>query len=132
MGSSSYALAGHIINTSLSAFICLYAVDEAGNISNDTCVLYAVPQGVAPTHIETISLSIFPSPMESVTSILLSGAPSADVEIFDVLGREVDHFQMHESYDWQTAALPSGTYIVRAVVSGTNDAQTITKRIVKE
>jgi hypothetical protein len=132
MGSSSYALAAHIINMSLSAFICLYAVDEAGNISNDTCVLYAVPQGVTPTQIEPISLSIFPSPMESVTTILLSGASAADVEIFDVLGREVDHFSIDGSYEWQTTALPSGTYIVRAVVNGASDAQTLTKRIVKE
>jgi hypothetical protein len=132
MGSYSYVLAGHIINYSLSALICLYAVDEAGNISNDTCVLYAVPEGVTPAQIEPILLSIFSSPVENMASILLSGAPSAEVEIFDVLGREVDHFEMNESYEWETSALPSGTYIVRAVVNGSSDVQTITKRIVKE
>lgn len=108
---------------------CVTAIDLAGN-AFDTCFGNTASIPVMPQTL--LTLSVFPNPTSGDVSIFTDGAPSADVEIFDVLGREVDHFQMNESYDWQTATLPSGTYLVRAVVNGSSDAQTITKRIVKE
>ncbi len=78
------------------------------------------------------SIQVFPNPATGNATISLEGAPSADVEIFDVLGREVDHFQVNGSYDWETGGLPAGTYIIRANENGPGNSQPITKRIVKE
>jgi hypothetical protein len=60
-------------------------------------------------------------------SIFIEGAPSANVEIFDALGREVDHFQVNGSYDWETDGLSAGTYILRASAG----SQLLSKRIIK-
>ncbi|HET6401416.1 MAG TPA: choice-of-anchor D domain-containing protein [Candidatus Kapabacteria bacterium] len=74
-----------------------------------------------------LSLSISPNPASGAATISL-GAPSAKVEIFDVLGREVASFRVAGSYEWQMGALPAGTYIVRAAAGG----MVVSKRVVKE
>jgi hypothetical protein len=107
---------------------CITAIDLAGN-KFDTCFGNTASVSLTPSTPSTLSVS--PNPTSGDVSIFISGSPSADVEIFDVLGREVDRFRVNGSYDWETGSLPVGTYIVRAVVSG-SDAQPITKRIVKE
>ncbi len=62
---------------------CVTAIDLAGN-RFDTCfgntASVSVPAPIA------ISLSISPNPTSGDVSISIEGAPSADVEIFDVLG----------------------------------------------
>ncbi len=122
-----------VIDSLKEGSIAISLVDGAGNISLKTITYCPSSEAVSVASTEPVSLSIYPSPVESVTTILLSGAPSADVEIFDVLGREVDHFLVNGSYDWETGGLPSGTYIVRATVNQTgSNSQTLMKRIVKE
>ncbi len=78
------------------------------------------------------NIQVFPNPASGPATISLEGVPSADVEIFDVLGREVDRFRVEGSYEWETGGLPRGTYIVRANANGPGNPQPITKRIVKE
>jgi hypothetical protein len=75
-----------------------------------------------------LALSIFPNPASGAATISLTGAPSANVEIFDVLGREVASFSVAGSYEWQMSALPAGAYIVRAEVGGS----VLSRRVAKE
>ena len=75
-----------------------------------------------------LALSISPNPTSGSTQISLSGAPSANVEIFDVLGRHVASFRVMGSYEWWTGGLPAGTYIVRAAAQGA----VVSKRVVKQ
>ena len=75
-----------------------------------------------------IALSIAPNPVSGLAMITLTGAPSGNVQIFDVLGREVASFRMAGSYEWNMATLPAGTYILRAEANGV----IISKRIVKQ
>jgi hypothetical protein len=110
---------------------CLTAIDLAGN-KFDTCFGSSVLASVSVSTLPSISLSVSPNPASGDVSIFIEGAPFADVEIFDVLGREVDHFQVNGSYDWETGGLPAGTYIIRANENGPGNSQPITKRIVKE
>lgn len=74
------------------------------------------------------ALSISPNPTSGAATISLTGAPSANVEIFDVLGREVASFRVAESYEWKMGALLAGTYIVRAAIGDV----VVSKRMVKE
>jgi hypothetical protein len=108
---------------------CVTAIDLAGN-KFDTC--FESFASVSIPVLPGISLSVSPNPTSGDVNIFLSGAPSADVEIFDVLGREVDYFQINGSYEWETGGLPTGTYILRANENGPGNSQPITKRIVKE
>ncbi len=66
------------------------------------------------------SLSIYPNPLSGITTISLTGIPFATVEIYDLLGREVEHFRMAGSFEWNASRLPAGTYIVH-VTSGSFD-----------
>ena len=109
---------------------CITAIDLAGN-RFDTC--FGSRESISTSPPQQLSLSIYPNPSFGDVSIFIEGTPSADVEIFDVLGHEVDRFRVEGSYDWQTAALPTGTYIVRAIVnSQTEGSQIITKYFMKE
>lgn len=122
----------HLTDPKRAGHICIIAFDYARNFF-DTCFTFEGNASTSTFSPAVISLAISPNPTSEDVSIFIDGVPSANVEIFDVLGREVDHFRMNGSYDWQTAALPAGTYIVRAVVHGEGtNAQVITKRIVKE
>ncbi len=112
--------------------VCINAIDLAGNRSDSCLFFLGMGSGVSSSLSTSFSISISPNPTSADVSIFIEGAPSADVEIFDVLGREVDRFSMVGSYDWQTGGLSAGTYIVRVVVRGQEDSRTITKRIVKE
>ncbi len=66
------------------------------------------------------SLSIYPNPLSGITTISLTGIPFANVEIYDLLGREVEHFRISGVYEWNASHLPAGTYIVH-VRSGAFD-----------
>jgi hypothetical protein len=110
---------------------CITAIDLAGN-KIDTCFGIGGNESVLPAVSLPFDLSVYPNPSSGDVNIFLSSAPSADVEIFDVLGREVDHFQVNGSYDWETGGLPAGTYIIRANENGPGNSQPITKRIVKQ
>lgn len=74
-----------------------------------------------------LALSISPNPASGSAIISLTGAPSAKVEIFDVLGREVTNFHIEGYYEWQMGALPAGAYIIRASIGGA----VVSKRILK-
>ncbi len=105
--------------------LCIQAIDLAGN-KTDTCFTFGTAGVVDATPMQ-ISLSIAPNPSSGDVTIFIEGAPSADVEVFDVLGREVDRFRVDVSYDWQTSRLPAGMYIVRAQIGST----IITKKVIK-
>ncbi len=121
-----------VIDSTKEGSVAISVVDGAGNISFKTISYCPASEAVTLAPSEPVSLSIFPNPVESEAAILLSGGLSADVEVFDVLGREVDHFRVDGSYDWETGGLPAGTYIIRANENGPGNSQPITKRIVKD
>ena len=100
--------------------------------NKDTSLLtgFGVASGVTPTEPSpaTITLTVQPNPASGIAIISIAGAPVAIVEVFDVLGREVAHFRVHDTYEWQTNTLPAGTYIVRAKANGL----AVSKRILKQ
>ena len=106
------------VPTSNSNFseICITAIDLAGN-RIDSCFDFG-SQDVRQPKSVPFFLNVAPNPTSSVATISLTGAPSANVEVFDVLGREVVNFRMLGSYEWNMASLPEGAYIVRAEASG--------------
>ena len=108
------------------ATLCVEAIDLAGN-KTDTCFSFA-PSGVASSAPEHMMLLVSPNPASGTATISLHGAPSANVEIFDVLGREVTNFHIEGYYEWQTGLLPAGAYIVRASVGGA----VVSKRMLKQ
>ncbi len=118
------------VDTFASGSFCITAIDLAGN-KFDTC--FGSSASVPVSGQPAVELSIYPNPAFGDATIFIVGAPSADVEIFDVLGREVDRFRVEGSYEWETGGLPRGTYVVRATTneSGSN-SQMLMKRIVKE
>jgi len=116
-----------VIDSMKSGSISISIVDVPGNVAFKTITYCPSSEAVSLIATQTISISVFPSPLESVTTVLLSGASSADVEVFDVLGREVGRFHVEGSYDWQTSELSPGTYILRA----SSDGQLFSKRIIK-
>jgi len=111
--------------------ICITAFDLSGNKS-DICATFIPIATVSSQHSDPMSLIVFPNPLSAAEIISLVGASTADVEIFDVLGREVDRFRVDGSYDWQTGGVSAGTYIIRANANGPGNSQPITKRVVKE
>jgi hypothetical protein len=118
-------ISGHFL-TGKQRTICISAVDFAGN-KFDTCISFAMAN-VSPLPTYNLIFTVAPNPATAVVTISLSGAPSANIEIYDVLGREVTSFRMAESYEWQMSTLPVGTYIVRA----TSDGTVVSRRVVKE
>ncbi len=97
----------------------------------DTSILLgfgAPPAGVASSDARSLRFEISPNPATQMASIRLDGAPSAFVQVFDVLGREVARFRVAGSYEWQMGALPPGTYIVRADAGET----VVSKQVVKK
>jgi hypothetical protein len=127
-GSELAQFEAFVLDSTKPGQIIVKAADEVGNVAFDTIRYCPGTAGVNSESEQTISLSIFPSPVEDMTTILLSGAPSADVEIFDVLGREVDRFRVDGSYDWETGGLPRGTYIMRIAMDGRVVSKRVTKR----
>jgi len=75
-----------------------------------------------------ISLIVSPNPVSGVATISLTGAPLANVEIFDILGREVANFRVMGSYEWQVNTLPAGTYSVRAKAAGAIASRRVVKQ----
>lgn len=118
---------GHYTDPTRAGSFCFTAIDLAGN-KFDTCIEFKGVESVAAYSATPLSLSISPNPAASSATISLSGAPSASIEIYDVLGREVASFRMSGTYEWQMGTLPAGTYIVRA----TSDGTVISRRVVKE
>jgi Secretion system C-terminal sorting domain len=118
-----------VVNGLLPVNLCITAIDLAGN-RFDTC--FENTASVLAPQQTPLTISIYPNPASGDVTIFMEGTPSADVEIFDVLGREVDHFQVNGSYDWETSGLPTGTYIIHANENGPGNSQPIVKRIVKE
>jgi hypothetical protein len=116
-----------VIDSQREGSIAISLADGAGNISFKTITYCPVSEAVTTASTQAVVLSIFPNPVEGEATILLSAAPSADVEIFDVLGREVDRFRVDGSYDWETGGFPAGTYIIHA----SSGSQMISKRIIK-
>jgi|GEM_PF-1821704 len=102
-------------NPTLPSNFFIQAVDTTGNITQR----YSFDKplaGVAPSSTEPVSITIFPNPVSGATLVTLEGAPSAEVSVFDVLGREVDRFHLANSYEWRPNALPPGTYYMRVSV----------------
>jgi hypothetical protein len=126
-GENAYDDTVSIINSSLVAQFCIKAVDVSGNVSPVYCFTTNT-SAVSPSTENPISLSVFPNPTSGDVTMLLGGAPFADVTVSDVLGRTVGQFHLEGSHEWQASSLAPGTYIVRAIIGGL----VISKRIVRE
>ncbi len=105
--------------------ICITAVDLAGN-RIDSCFIFGSANIQTPRLLR-FSLTVTPNPAADYSIISLAG-PSANVQVFDILGREVASFRVTGNYVWNMAGLPAGTYIVRAEANG----QVLSKRILKQ
>ena len=118
-----------ILNPLLPARFQIEAFGVSGNASALYTFFYT-PQGagVNQTPADPISISVFPNPTNGDATVLLSGAPSAEVTVSDVLGRTVDQFHLAGSQEWQSSSLAPGTYIVRALIGD----QVVCKRIIRE
>ena len=116
-----------VINPSLPATLCVMATDTAGNATQVYC-FSTNTSGVSESTADPVSLSVFPNPTSGDATVMLGGAPSANVTVSDVLGRTVAQFQVEGSHEWQASTLPAGTFIVRAQIGNT----VICKRIVRE
>jgi hypothetical protein len=116
-----------ITDLSVSASFTIKGIDTA-NKSVVYNFNYTPQSGVTQSVQDLISISVFPNPTNGDATVLLNGAPSADVTVSDVLGRTVDQFRLEGSHVWQTGSLPTGTYIVRALIGDI----VVCKRIVRE
>ncbi|MFI5202096.1 MAG: T9SS type A sorting domain-containing protein, partial [Candidatus Kapaibacterium sp.] len=106
--------------------LCITVIDGAGN-RLDTC-LSLTNAGVEAAANRAFALSVAPNPSSGSVTISLTGAPSANIEIFDVLGRQVANFRVAGSYEWQTGLLPAGAYIVRASIGDAVVSKQMLKR----
>jgi len=114
-------------NTARSSSFSIQAVDTDGNRS-DVYSFEKILADVSPSSSAPVSISIFPNPASGAALVTIQGAPAGEVSVYDVLGREVDHFHLEGSYNWQPGALPPGTYYVRANIGGV----IMSKSIVRE
>ena len=71
-------------------------------------------------------ISIFPDPLSTTATLSLTGIPSGNVEIYDMLGRDVARFRMSGSYEWNASALPVGTYMVHVEDGDVRDVRRVT------
>ncbi len=127
-GEASITDTATIIDLLLPASFSIRAEDIAGNSSSEYNFTYAPTAGIAQNMESIVSLNIFPNPIAGDATLILSGAPSAEVTISNVLGRTVDQFNLAGSHEWQASTLAPGIYIVRALVGDI----VLCKRIVKE
>ncbi len=102
--------------------------DTAGNVSQEYAFEKQGTAGVGGGESSNVTIAVFPNPISGLTSICLQGAASAKFTVFDVLGHEIEHFTVENTYGWQTSALAAGTYILRAEVDG----HILSKRVVRE
>jgi hypothetical protein len=114
-------------DSSLPSHCSIRVSDTAGNSANYSFSRQGV-SGVSWEIQRNISVSLFPNPMNNITTIRLEGANSGEVAVMDVLGRLVDRFHIEGSYLWQPKQLQPGTYIVRALIGDL----VVYKRIVRE
>ncbi len=131
-GSQVVQFAVFVVDSSKPGHIIMKASDIPGNVSYDTITYCAAPTRDEVSPVETVSMAVIPNPVEGEATFVLSGTPWANVEIFDVLGREVAGFRVEGSYEWETIGIPRGTYIIRANENGPGNFRPIVKRIVKE
>ena|ERR1017187_1867410 len=126
-GAATFSIIAQPIDATKISSYCIQAFDMVGHTSQQYCFTTAA-LGVASEASPPLSLSVFPDPISGIATMILEGAESANIEIFDILGREIDRFQISGSYDWQTGGLPSGTYIIHA----SNGREILSKRIIKQ
>jgi hypothetical protein len=128
-GSKSFDVVVTQTNASLSSSFTIQAVDTDGNSS----AIYSFAKTVADAVLASpmnapVSLSIFPNPASGASLVTIQGAHAGEVSVYDVLGREVDHFHLEGSYEWNPGTLAPGTYYVRANIGGV----IVSKSIVRE
>ncbi len=105
---------------------CISASDTAGNISQAICfsrVLAGVMENIPPV----ISLSVAHGEVPGALVLRLSGAPSADVTVYDLLGRPVDRFRMDDRYEWNPPSLPEGAYMFEAITGPSHIFRLVTR-----
>ena len=128
MGESVSPFTATINDTGKGATICLTAIDRARHRA-DTCFIFRplLMVGDYSNRCE-MSLHVYPNPATDVATIQTTGTTNAAIEVSDVLGRRCATFGVDGTYQWDTSALPRGTYILRAT-SGDNVRS---KRLMKE
>jgi len=128
-GSHTFDVVMSAIDPFADAQVLIQVRDTVGNLNTLTTPFFikAQPQGGVENSVsKEIHLSIFPVPASGMATIRVDGAPRAAVYVLDVLGRQVDAFNVESSYEWMPRMLAPGTYIVRAQVGNT----LLTKQIV--
>ncbi len=126
-GSKTVSLIVSPTNALLNSSFIIQASDTNGNRSTIDTFTRSV-EGVSSGPNLGVLLSVYPNPMSGASLFTLIGASQAEVSIFDMLGREVGHFTLKGSQEWNPSALPAGSYLARATIGGT----VITKRLIRE
>ncbi len=112
-GAKSFDVTVTQFDTTQPASFSIQASDTVGNTTASYSFALGATAGVTANGMAPVSVSILPNPVSGSALFELQGAPSAEVSIFDVLGREVDRFHIEGAYEWNAAGLTPGTYVVR-------------------
>jgi hypothetical protein len=62
---------------------------------------------------EDVSITISPNPAADVVTVALIGVLSGDLQVFDMLGKQITSTKADGLWKWNTVSMPGGTYIVR-------------------
>jgi pectate lyase len=124
------------INDLANARLCLdyynhiYPIPDTWDDYNPSCCKsLAMEEGVGSVFKSNVSLSISPSPYYGgILTLQLKGiAPVGKIQVVDINGREIAHFDAKAVMHWDGKSLSSGIYLVRYI---TDDKTRIQKRIV--
>jgi hypothetical protein len=86
--------------------------------------------GVANTLPSNVSITITPNPATDNINILSSGVRTAEIGVYDLLGKEIASSKT-ANWQWDASSIPTGAYIVRIVgESFSGDPFVISRRII--
>jgi hypothetical protein len=79
-----------------------------------------------PQNPDKFSLSAYPNPFNSATTLTLSGIDSAEIEIYDIAGRKITTLQAtHGRALWDASGVSSGVYFARVAGEKANTIKLI-------
>jgi hypothetical protein len=90
----------------------------------------AAAAGVANSLPINVSITITPNPATDNINILSSGVRTAEIGVYDLLGKEIASSKT-ANWQWDASSIPTGAYIVRIVgESFSGDPFVISRRII--
>jgi hypothetical protein len=84
--------------------------------------------GNLPANVE---INVSPNPASSFVTLSMNGVRSADVEVYDMLGKQVTSAKASSLWKWDASSITAGSYIVRISGESMNGENFVTsKRVV--